>query len=374
MQLVSLAGIKIAERRQATRYLRAFGIEIGACHVPIDVDHRCCNVRYVDRLTAAEIEEKFPELSGYDIVPTDVICDVASDGLHPFADGSLDFIIASHLLEHLPNPLGFLKECHRVLRNSGILYLVVPDKDYTFDRDRQRTCLAHLIEDLDSHTVTIDESHLVDYLVHVGKHAIPKNPRGRKQLFQRHLDRSIHVHVWTWEDVVELLRYMLINRGVTWELCEAYLPKGVKNESIFLLRKTNLPAEAAIQHFDSSLEILTTREQALEASTRALQAALAEKEAALAHGESLLAALAEKEAILADRESLLAQRQGALDQALHELVAVRQSLGYRLLEAYRRPIRWLFPPGSWRALPYRALRRMVRSLMGLFSRGRHASP
>lgn len=273
MQLVSLAGIAISERRQATRYLQGSGIEIGACHVPIDVDHRCCNVRYVDRFTAAEIEERFPELSGHSIVPTDIICDVASDGLHPFADESLDFIIASHLLEHLPNPLGFLKECHRVLRNSGILYLAVPDKDYTFDRGRQRTSLAHLIEHLESHTVTIDEPHLIDYVAHVAKRGVPNDPKLRKQVFQLHLDRSFHVHVWTWEDVVEFLRYMLINRGVTLELCEAYLPKEVKNESIFILRKTNLPTEAAIRHFDSSLEVLTTREQALEAFIRAFQTA-----------------------------------------------------------------------------------------------------
>ncbi|MCH7998110.1 MAG: methyltransferase domain-containing protein [Chloroflexi bacterium] len=372
--------------------------------MPIDVDHRCSNVRYVDSLTVAEIEERFPELSGHSIVPTDVICDVVSDGLHPFSDGSLDFIIACHLLEHLPNPLGFLKECHRVLRNSGILYLAVPDKNYTFDRDRQRTSLAHLIEDLEGHTLTVDESHLVDFLVHAAKQAIPEVPRQRKQLFQRHLDRSIHVHVWTWEDVAELLRFMLTGMGVKWELCEVYLPKGVKDESIFVLRKTNLRAETVIQHFDASLELLITREQSAEAFIRAFQEAVAEKESLLERRqEALDLAVHELIAVRAQLQGALdesrreltavraqlqgaldesrreltavrAQLQGALDESRRELTAVRQSLGYRLLKGYRRPIRWLFPPGSWRGLPYRALLRMVRSLLDLRSRRKHAPP
>ncbi|MFQ6020360.1 MAG: methyltransferase domain-containing protein, partial [Dehalococcoidia bacterium] len=201
------------ERRQATRYLRGLGIEIGPSHLPIEVDRRCCDIIYVDRLSASQMEARFPELSEARIVFPNVICDVAAEGLRCFADERLDFVIASHLLEHLPNPLGFLKESHRVLSNLGIFYLVVPDKDYTFDRDRQKTPLAHIVQDLENNTVTVDESHLIDFLVHAAKKAIPNDPVERTRLFERELERSIHVHVWTWEDVVELLRYMIIHEG-----------------------------------------------------------------------------------------------------------------------------------------------------------------
>lgn len=265
MQIISLGDITINERLQATRYLRGSGIEIGASHMPIEVDRSCCVVRYVDRLTATEIEAKFPELSGSNIVPVDVICDAASEGLRPFADESLDFVIASHLLEHLPNPLGFLKECHRVLRNSGILYLGVPDKDYTFDRDRARTPLAHIVEDLMNSKVSIDESHVVDYLVNAAKEVIPEDPIERQRLLEREIGRSFHIHVWTWEDIVDLLRYLLINQAVTWDVNEVYLPKAVKNEVIFLLKKINLPPNEAIKCFDSNLQILIEREGALDA-------------------------------------------------------------------------------------------------------------
>ena|SRR5258708_5199575 len=50
----------------------------------------------------------------------------------PWAEQSLSFIYTSHLLEHLSrlDGEGLLRECHRVLKPSGILRVVVPDLRY----------------------------------------------------------------------------------------------------------------------------------------------------------------------------------------------------------------------------------------------------
>lgn len=56
------------------------------------------------------------------IIPT---CEVLDD----FASQSQDFIFSSHLLEHISNWKGALKEWWRVLKQSGYLVLYVPDKD-----------------------------------------------------------------------------------------------------------------------------------------------------------------------------------------------------------------------------------------------------
>jgi predicted SAM-dependent methyltransferase len=47
----------------------------------------------------------------------------------PHADGSVDAVYASHMLEHLDRTeaRSFLAECRRVLKPGGILRLVVPD-------------------------------------------------------------------------------------------------------------------------------------------------------------------------------------------------------------------------------------------------------
>ena len=101
-------------------------------------------------------------------------------------------------------------------------------------------------------------------------------------------------------------------------------------------------------------------------------AAAAERDAAVAERDALLAekdaALARTEADLAERKALLAHRDQSLDQLTQELTAIRQSLGYRILEGYRRPIRWLFPQDSWRSLPYRAMRRSVSWFLGFRNR------
>lgn len=47
----------------------------------------------------------------------------------PLGDGSVDYIYCSHVLEHCEKyeVLNILKECHRVLKKSGILRVVLPD-------------------------------------------------------------------------------------------------------------------------------------------------------------------------------------------------------------------------------------------------------
>jgi ubiquinone/menaquinone biosynthesis C-methylase UbiE len=47
----------------------------------------------------------------------------------PWVDSSIDIVYSSHTLEHFSKEDGrrFLAECHRVLRNNGIIRIVVPD-------------------------------------------------------------------------------------------------------------------------------------------------------------------------------------------------------------------------------------------------------
>ena len=43
-----------------------------------------------------------------------------------YADGSFDRLIATHVLEHLPNPVNVLREWNRVVRPNGIISIVLP--------------------------------------------------------------------------------------------------------------------------------------------------------------------------------------------------------------------------------------------------------
>src|ERR1700730_1353703 len=55
-----------------------------------------------------------------------------------------DVLLASHVIEHIANPLGALAAWSRVVKPGGHLLLVVPHRDGTFDHRRPITTLAHL--------------------------------------------------------------------------------------------------------------------------------------------------------------------------------------------------------------------------------------
>ncbi|HEV8575056.1 MAG TPA: glycosyltransferase, partial [Dehalococcoidia bacterium] len=70
-----------------------------------------------------------------------------------------------------------------------------------------------------------------------------------------------------------------------------------------------------------------------------------------------------QDAAIRELEAALATHKHALEEANATLAAIRGSAGYRMLEASRRRIRWLFPPGSRRAFVYRVVRKAARILM-----------
>jgi SAM-dependent methyltransferase len=73
------------------------------------------------------VTKQHPSNVGVDIVAseaTDVIADLSA-GI-PLADASVDQVFAVHVLEHLIDYRPLLADCHRVLRDGGVLHVLVP--------------------------------------------------------------------------------------------------------------------------------------------------------------------------------------------------------------------------------------------------------
>jgi SAM-dependent methyltransferase len=64
----------------------------------------------------------------------------------PFKDNTIDFVISSHVIEHFYDPVKTIEEWLRVVRPGGFVYMIIPHKERTFDKDRPRTTLAELID------------------------------------------------------------------------------------------------------------------------------------------------------------------------------------------------------------------------------------
>jgi SAM-dependent methyltransferase len=121
------------------------GLELGPLHDPV-VSKSEAPVLYADHANTEALKEQYahtPGVPNSDIVDVDVIW--GADGAASLPDHSLDYVIASHVVEHIPNLLGWLGHVHRVLKSGGILGLAVPDRRFTFDFKRRETGIADVV-------------------------------------------------------------------------------------------------------------------------------------------------------------------------------------------------------------------------------------
>ena len=79
--------------------------------------------------------------------------------LRTIPDSSYECVLACHCLEHIANPLRALAEWKRVLKDEGLLLLILPHKDGAFDWRRPTTTLTHMIEDYENAVGEEDLTH-----------------------------------------------------------------------------------------------------------------------------------------------------------------------------------------------------------------------
>lgn len=125
------------------------------------------------------------------------------------ASESYDFVLSSHMLEHTANPLRALAEWKRVLRPDGMLLIIVPHRDGTFDHRRPLTTLAHLQDDFAMDRGEDDTTHVDEVLA---LHDVSRDPgvEGReafRERVARNLQlRSVHHHVFNLKLVVDAVQ------------------------------------------------------------------------------------------------------------------------------------------------------------------------
>ncbi len=211
----------LAVRKRFSEQLVGQGIEIGPGHVPFPVMSDA-SVRYVDRWYPKENGALFPDLGDSPGFPEpDMISNLDADRLSQLADESQDFVIASHVIEHLANPLAMLADIHRVLKTDGLLILLVPDRSRTFDRDRLPTPLGHLIDDYRNDVREVEDAHVEEFLVSTGTVAADEVTADDIELHRR---RSVHVHVWDLPEFTEVLEYAAAEMDIHWEVLDAMNP------------------------------------------------------------------------------------------------------------------------------------------------------
>jgi SAM-dependent methyltransferase len=177
---------------------------------------------------------------------TQIICD-ATD-LQLIEDRSYDCVLACHCLEHVANPLRALAEWKRVLRIGGLLLLVLPHKDGTFDWRRPTTPLRHMIEDYENAVGEDDLTHVPEILE---LHDLSRDEAaGTREQFERRClanltNRAMHHHVFDTMAALAVVDYI----GFEIQRIDNLNPCHI----VILARRTNQPIDNR-RYFEPSSE------------------------------------------------------------------------------------------------------------------------
>jgi SAM-dependent methyltransferase len=184
------APVVFPEHRLAHELLDGLrGLEIGAAaYNPFGLDTRNVATReghefYIEEQRALGVEP----------APIDIW---ASGDAIPVPDRSEDFVISSHVVEHMPNLVRAFLEWDRIVRDGGYVYMIVPLKGaLPQDAGRELTSLDHFIE-CHRQGFTLD-THPVDDV-----------PGGRMG----------HYHTFTADSLTDLVDWMRESGLCQWEL------------------------------------------------------------------------------------------------------------------------------------------------------------
>jgi hypothetical protein len=124
------------------------GLEIGASFNPVAPKRAGYNVKILDFMSTEELIS-LNAARGHDISQIEIV-DYIWDGrsleeiIGPHE--KFDWIIASHVIEHVPDLITFINECGGILTENGVVSLVIPDKRYCFDCFRPVSSLSQVID------------------------------------------------------------------------------------------------------------------------------------------------------------------------------------------------------------------------------------
>lgn len=147
------------------------GLEVGPSHNPIAPKREGFRVHILDHLSADELRRKY-EGHNVELSRIEEVDFVWNGERLPDLIGKkhyYDWVIASHVIEHIPDPISFLVGCEELLKPTGVLSLVVPDKRYCFDRLRPLSSTGELLDAFLQRRSRPTPGVIFDHLAHAVK-------------------------------------------------------------------------------------------------------------------------------------------------------------------------------------------------------------
>jgi hypothetical protein len=125
-------------------------LEIGAGYSPIAPKSEGWNTHVTDHCDAGELRAKYASL-GLNVDAIEPVDTIWRDGaLHNAVPaplhGKFQRVIASHVIEHIPDIAGFLFSLERLVHADGIVALAIPDRRFCFDYFKPHSTTGDVLE------------------------------------------------------------------------------------------------------------------------------------------------------------------------------------------------------------------------------------
>jgi SAM-dependent methyltransferase len=142
-RVISMGSEPVSTMHPRTMFLRSLipihgrGLEIGPGYNPLIPKSEGFDIETADYTDQAGLRQKYHGNPHVDIDQIETV-DHVLDGSNTLSEAigrpaTFDYIVASHVIEHTPDMLAFLKSCQVLLAPQGVLLLAVPDKRHCFD-------------------------------------------------------------------------------------------------------------------------------------------------------------------------------------------------------------------------------------------------
>lgn len=121
------------------------GLEIGPLTSPI-LSKEEGNISYADHMSRDELIKKYANepVEPDKIVDVDII--IKNGNIKSSVKNKkFDYIVASHVIEHIPDIISWLNDLYDILKPNGVISLVIPDKRATFDINRRESTIHDVV-------------------------------------------------------------------------------------------------------------------------------------------------------------------------------------------------------------------------------------
>jgi len=177
--------MKFKESELAHKYCKGKGIELGpSSHNSFGLED-CLMISPEEKL---EFWNQSQRLMGEEPTVIDLFGNAENI---PIEDSSIDYVLSSHVIEHVPNPIKAFIEWDRSLKKDGVIFMIFPKRDAD-PKDKDKP-------------VSILESFIEQY-----KHPLPLT------------DDYCHIWIFTLQLMIDIIEWCNIQKLIDWEIIEKH--------------------------------------------------------------------------------------------------------------------------------------------------------